>query len=97
MTKLTRDDVLKLAQLARLSLSDDEVAEYQKELAEILAYVDQLQAIDVTGLAPTNQVTGLINVQRKDVVEDYGYTPADLLKNVPRTEGDQIKVNRMIG
>lgn len=96
MTKLTRDDVLKLAGLARISLSDDEVDALSEELSAILQYVEQLGAVDVAGLEPTNQVTGLTNVMREDVVKDYGYKPADLLKNVPKTEADMLKVKRMI-
>ncbi len=97
MADLSRDDVLKLAQLARLDLSDDEVDEFAKELTEILHYVEQLQNVDVDGLSPTNHVTGLTNVTRKDEVKDYDYDPKDLLKNVPKVEADQIKVKRMIG
>lgn len=97
MADLTRDDVLKLARLARLKLTDDEVAAYQKELAEILEYVEQLDGVDVSGLEPTSQVTGLTNVTRADEEIDYGYKALDLLKNVPAVEADQIKVKRMIG
>jgi aspartyl-tRNA(Asn)/glutamyl-tRNA(Gln) amidotransferase subunit C len=97
MTKLTRDDVLHLAQLARISLSDDEVDEFSGELSAILQYVEMLSDVDVTGLKPTNQVTGLTNVMREDKVKDYGYEPADLLKNVPSVQDGQIKVKRMIG
>jgi aspartyl-tRNA(Asn)/glutamyl-tRNA(Gln) amidotransferase subunit C len=99
MADLTRDDVLKLARLARLKLSDDEIARYQKELAEILNYVEQLDSVDVSGLEPTSQVTGLTNVTRADDEVDYGYVALDLLKNVPhgRVENDLVKVKRMIG
>ena len=97
MTKLTRDDVLKLARLARLDLSEDEITEYTGELSEILQYVDMLQSAKVTGLQPTNQVTGLTNVTRPDTVKDYGYQAAELLKNVPHKQDDQIKVKRMLG
>lgn len=96
MTKLTRDDVLKLAQLARLKLSDEEVEEFAGEFSEILAYVEQLQSVDTEGLKPTNQVSGNVNVMRADVVKDYGYDPKDLLKNVPAVEDDHIKVKRMV-
>lgn len=96
MTELTREDVLKLARLARLQLSDEEVAAYQRELAAILAYVEQLNSVDISGLEPTSQVTGLTNIMRDDEVIDYGYDPADLLKNVPAVEADHIKVKRMI-
>lgn len=96
MADLSRDDVLKLAQLARLDLTDEEVEEYSRELTEILHYVEKLQAVDVEGLGPTNQVTGLTNVARTDEVKDYGYEPKDLLNNVPEVEDDHIKVKRMI-
>lgn len=97
MTKLTRDDVLKLAQLARISLSDDEVEEYSTELSAILQYVEMLSGVDVAGLKPTNQVTGLTNIMRDDTVIDYGYAPEDLLKNAPAVQDNQLKVKRMIG
>ena len=96
MGKLSRDDVLKLAKLARLELSEDEIQEYCLELSEILQYVELLQSVDVTGLEPTNQVTGLVNVTRPDVIKDYGYTAKDLFDNLPALENDHIKVNRMI-
>lgn len=97
MADLTADDVLKLAQLARLNLTDDEVSKYQQELAEILEYVKQLDGVDVSGMQPTSQVTGLTNVTRPDEEVDYGYEPLDLLKNVPAVENNQLKVRRMIG
>lgn len=97
MAKLTRDDVLHLALLARISLTDDEVDEFTDELGEILQYVEQLSSVDVADLRPTNQVTGLTNVMRDDKIIDYGYKPEELLKNVPVVENGQLKVKRMIG
>jgi len=96
MAKLSRDDVLKLAHLSRLSLNPEELDEFSEELSAILQYVEQLSGVDVSGLKPTNQVTGLTNVMREDTVKDYGYKPADLLKNVPSTKDNQLKVKRMI-
>ncbi len=97
MSKLTHEDILKLARLARLELTDDEVDEYASELSEILQYVEQLASVDITGLKPTNQVTGLVNVTRADEIKPYGYEPKDLRANLPALENDQIKVKRMIG
>lgn len=97
MAQLSRDDILKLARLARLELTEDEVVKYQAELTDILKYVEQLQQADVAGLQPTSQVTGLTNVMRGDEVVDYGVTPDDLLRIVPQTQDRQIKVKRMIG
>lgn len=96
MAKLSRDDVLKLARLAKLQLSEAEVEQYRTELSEILGYVEQLQEVDVAGLQPTTQVTGLKNVTREDVVADYGVTQEDLLKNVPDRKGAYIKVKRVL-
>jgi aspartyl-tRNA(Asn)/glutamyl-tRNA(Gln) amidotransferase subunit C len=96
MADLTREDVLKLARLARLTITEDEVEKYRAELSEILHYVEQLQNADVAGLEPTSQVTGLKNVMREDEVVDYGVTPDDLLALAPATKGRQVKVKRMI-
>ena len=96
MAQLSNDDVLKLARLARIELTKKEVEEFSEEFTAILQYVEQLQKVDVDGLEPTSQVTGLKNVMRDDKVIDYGYKAADLLKNVPQTENVQIRVKRMI-
>jgi aspartyl-tRNA(Asn)/glutamyl-tRNA(Gln) amidotransferase subunit C len=97
MGKLSRDDVLKLAKLARLELSEGEIAEYSKELSDILSFVEKLQAVETDGLLPTNQVSDLTNVTRTDETVDYGYKTEDLLKNVPKVRDNQIQVKRMIG
>ena len=96
MADLTRDDVLKLARLARLDITEDEVEAYRTELTSILHFVEQIQNTDVTGLKPTSQVTGLTNVMREDEVIDYGVSPDDLLRVVPKVQDRQIKVKRML-
>jgi aspartyl-tRNA(Asn)/glutamyl-tRNA(Gln) amidotransferase subunit C len=97
MSNLTREDILKLARLARLDVTDAEVEEYSRELTEVLQYVEQLNDIDIDGFEPTLQVTGLTNVTRDDAIKDYGYKTADLRKNLQAEEDDQIKVERMVG
>lgn len=96
MAKLTREDVLKLAQLARLDLTEEEIEEFSEELSEILDYVEQLGEVDIKGLKPTQQVSGLTDVMREDKIRDYGYKPEDLLKNVPDVKDNQIKVHRVL-
>lgn len=97
MTKFSPADIRKLARLCRLRLTDEEVTKYQEELGAILAYVEQLQDVDVSGYEPTSQVTGLTNVVRADTEIDYGVSPSDLLKNAPAQQANQFKVKRMIG
>lgn len=96
MAKLSRDDVFKLARLARLKLTNDEADKYAEEMSKILDYVEQLSTVDVSSLKPTNQVTGLSNVWREDVIIDYGYSPDELLKNVPKLKDRYIEVGRII-
>ena len=97
MAKLSREDILKLARLARLRLSNTEVEAFQDEISDILGYVEMLQNVDTGDLKPTYQVTGLSNVTRADEEIRYGADQLALLKNVPKTEKSYIKVKRMIG
>jgi aspartyl-tRNA(Asn)/glutamyl-tRNA(Gln) amidotransferase subunit C len=52
MVRLTRDEVLELAHLARLALTDDEIERFRGELAAILVHMDALGAVDTIGVAP---------------------------------------------
>lgn len=96
MSKLSRDDIIKLAHLSRLQLNDAEIDEYVDEISQVLQYTEQLQKIDLKGVEPTYQVSGLSNVTRPDEVMDYGPTPKELLKNAPKLEDGQFKVKRML-
>lgn len=96
MANLSRDDVLKLARLARLQLTEEEIPKYQKEISAILEYVEQLQQADVDTLEPTYQVTGLKNVGRTDEVLDYGVDHTALFQNAPQMAGKHLKVKRIL-
>ena len=96
MADLTREDVLKLARLTKLELTEEEITKFQKELGQILGYVDSLSEVDVTDLQPTTQVTGLTNVTREDKVRAYQADQQALLKNVPNRQGNNIKVRRVL-
>ena len=97
MTKITDADIRKLAILSRLKLTDNEIPKYKQEISSIMQYVEILQNVDLSGLEPTSQVTGLQNVIRADELINYNVTPKQLLSNAPVTQEDQLKVNRMIG
>ncbi len=96
MSKLSREEVLKLAHLSRLKLSETEIKRFQKELSEILDYVEVLDKADTAGLEPTYQVTGLKNVTRNDEIIDYEAKPKDILKAAPSVENKQFKVKRIL-
>jgi len=65
-SKLTKPEVIHIAQLAQLVLTKKELVEFQKQLSAILKYVDQLNQLNTNGIEPTSQVTGLENVFRPD-------------------------------
>jgi aspartyl-tRNA(Asn)/glutamyl-tRNA(Gln) amidotransferase subunit C len=96
MTQISRDDVLHLAQLSNLQLSDDEVDGLKDDLENILRYIEQLSELDTTGVEPTYQVSGLENVWRDDKVIDDEVTREELLQLSPEATANQIKVPKVL-
>jgi aspartyl-tRNA(Asn)/glutamyl-tRNA(Gln) amidotransferase subunit C len=96
MNAITTDDVKYVASLAKIAITDEEAARFTSDLAVILGYVQQLDAVDTTGLEPTYQVTGLKNVTRPDELIDYGTTRESLLKNAPRQRDGYIEVPKVL-
>lgn len=66
--QLSRDEVRKIARLARLGLTDDEVEKFSKQLSDILSYAKMIDEVDTSGVEPIAQITGLTNVTFKDEV-----------------------------
>lgn len=77
---LTNSDISRIAKLARLGLSPDEVQHYTGELNAIMQWIEQLQAVDTTGVAPLSSVAHQSLPMRDDVVSD-GNKQADILAN----------------
>lgn len=96
MTQISRDDVLHLAQLSSLELNENEISDLQKDLSNILGYVEQLSRLDTNDVEPTYQVTGLSNVWRGDEIINYGVTREELLARAPETSNHQVKVPKVL-
>lgn len=96
MAHITDKDVLKVASLSQLSLTDEEVKKYASEMSEILTYVEQLQAIDTEKVKPTYQVNHQSTVLRPDVIEKYDANGIELLKPAPSSTEDQFKVRKVL-
>lgn len=95
--KLSSEEVKKIAHLARLELTDDEVATYGEQLSSVLEYIDQLREVDVTDVEPTAQVSGLTNVMRDDGAEPWADDEVEsALNQAPDREGRFVKVKRVI-
>ncbi len=96
MTRISPDDVQHLAQLSNLQLSNDESVSLRGDLEAIIGYIEQLGELDTSGVEPTYQVTGLENVWRDDVVDNYGVNRETLLALAPAVEQNSIKVPKVL-
>ncbi|HEX4914329.1 MAG TPA: Asp-tRNA(Asn)/Glu-tRNA(Gln) amidotransferase subunit GatC [Vicinamibacterales bacterium] len=94
---LSREDVKRIAELARLELTHDELDLFTRQLGDILTYVEQIRTLDTTGVTPTSQVLNR-PIDRDDVV-DATLTRSELMGNAPdaATESGLFKVPRVIG
>ena len=89
---LTTQEVKHIAHLARLGLTDQEVEKFTLQLSSILEYVEKLQEVDTKGIEPTAQVTGLENVMRPDLVEEFSRDDLkQMLESAPDLEDNLIK------
>ncbi len=97
MAGLTREEVLKIAELARLSLSETEVEVFARQLADILAYAQQVREVDTTGVMPTTQVLAQA-IERHDETRE-SLARADALENAPDADRNAglFRVPRVIG
>ena len=90
---LSTEEVKKVAALARLNLTDEEVELYRGQLSSILDYVGQLKEVNTDGVEPTSQVTGLTNVMREDVVEKASVDEHErIISQFPQKENGYLKV-----
>ena len=88
---ITREEVLHVAKLARLELTDEEVERLTGELGAILEAVGKVAELDLADVPPTSHPLSLVNVWRED--EPRPSLPADAtFANAPRREGDLFRV-----
>ncbi|MHB9072987.1 MAG: Asp-tRNA(Asn)/Glu-tRNA(Gln) amidotransferase subunit GatC [Desulfobaccales bacterium] len=92
---LTRDEVLHVATLARLSLEPAEIELFTRQLNDILAYVEKLQELDTEGVAPLAHVVPVFNVFRADAVTECLDREA-ALSNAPAKENGAFLVPKII-
>jgi aspartyl-tRNA(Asn)/glutamyl-tRNA(Gln) amidotransferase subunit C len=88
-------DVKKIAKLARLRLSDDEVKMYGGQLTKILDSMAELAKLDTANVAPTTSVLGVTDVTREDVPRPFEGRER-LLDNAPDRDGPYFKVRKVI-
>ena len=87
--------VRRIAHLARIKLAEAEVPHLADELNAILAFVEELSAVDVSGVEPMTSVTPMAMRKRADVVTD-GNKVADIVANAPATEENFFLVPKVV-
>jgi aspartyl-tRNA(Asn)/glutamyl-tRNA(Gln) amidotransferase subunit C len=92
---IDREQVHKVALLARLELTPEEEEQFTTQLGSILDYVEQLNELDVTDVPPTTRAIDVSNITRKDDLQPYTDREA-ILSSAPQQEGDFFKVPKIL-
>jgi aspartyl-tRNA(Asn)/glutamyl-tRNA(Gln) amidotransferase subunit C len=96
VSTISRDDVAKLAKLARLALTDDELDAFAGQLDSILGYVGVIQTVDVSGVTPTGNPLREVNITRPDTVQ-FSLTQQQALAEAPSAEDGRFVVPQILG
>jgi len=89
-------DIKKIANLARLELTDDEAARYEPQLEQILKHVEQLKKVDIEGIEPTAHAAPVFDVIREDVALGESFTQEEALANAPAVTQGQVKMPKVV-
>jgi aspartyl-tRNA(Asn)/glutamyl-tRNA(Gln) amidotransferase subunit C len=93
---VTKKDVEKIAELARLKFSEDELESFTPQMNEILSYMDKLNELNTENVEPLSNPVEQTNVFRKDEINP-SITTEDALKNAPAKDEHHFKVPKVIG
>ena len=97
VSMITADNVKKLADLARVALSDEDVATLQKDITSILSYVDTIQKVSLPEIPSSSAYLAIENVMREDAnPHESGVYTEELLSQAPRRQGNYIKVKKIL-
>ena len=91
---ISEEEVLKIAKLSKLSLTEKEVKQFSAQIGDILKYVEQLNELDTENVEPTARVIPSYNVFREDVV-DHVLTHEKAFLNAPQSENNMFKVPKI--
>lgn len=92
---LSREEVLHIAKLARIGMSEGDVKLFQDQLSEVLGHFDALRALDTEGVPPTSYPIPLESVMRQDVITP-GLPQAEVLANAPLAEDGMFRVQAVL-
>ncbi len=92
---LDQKDVLHVAKLSALELSEQEAEEFTKDLQDILGYVERLESVDVHGVVPTSHVHGIVNDFRDDIAKN-SLKLEEVAEMAPEFKGGGFRVPKVL-
>lgn len=94
---LTREEILHIADLARIGLEENEIEKYQKDLSAVLDYFKKMAELDTDQVKPIDHITGMHNIARPDAPEDFGtFGKEAILANAPEVKEGSVKVKSVL-
>ena len=99
MTKkiLSKEEILHLAKLANLTLTDEEIVKYQAQFGETIDYIKNLDELDTKDIPPTNSVVDLKNVTFEDGIQNkISLTSKEAMQNAKKIKGNEFIVERIM-
>lgn len=97
MADLTKKDVLHVAKLAKLELTEKEIEKFTPQLSSVLDHFSELSEVDTTEVEPTHQTTGLEDVFRKDEIKSENVlTAEEAISGTDKTHNNYFKVKAIL-
>ncbi|CAM3883758.1 Asp-tRNA(Asn)/Glu-tRNA(Gln) amidotransferase subunit GatC [Lederbergia lenta] len=91
MSRISKEQVLHVAHLARLEINDEEAEKFTEDLDDMISMAENLDGLNTASIKPTSHVFQQENVMREDVAEE-GLPRDEVMRNVPSHQDGQIKV-----
>lgn len=95
MADIKKEEIVHMAQLAMLNLSESEIENYTKDMQEILAYAEMINQIDTSNVDETIGMAEQQNIFRKDEIREFK-TREDLLQNAPSQDEGMFRIPKVI-
>lgn len=94
---LKKEDIIHIAELARIGLKEEEIEKYQRELSLILDYFKKLEKADTENVEPIGHITGSHSVVREDITNDCATEiKKEIINNFPDKQNNQAKVRSIL-
>ena len=93
--KITKEEILHVAKLARLNLSEEETEKLQSDMESIIEFANTLNELDTEGVVPTAHARPMSNAFREDVIKE-SYDREEMLKNAPESEDGGFAVPKVV-